>query len=350
MTDQFSTLYQLLDTSDTQYRVFDLGRRVQKISQSDFEAFENAQLPYPYPLQQKAWLAILFWDKARSNEHYLWFLNFPLDEQGKLIQATRNHFIAMVIEVLGTQLTNNNNGEQQEKLDNNPYTFKPDQTKLASLNAQIKVQMNQPASIYYEHAQSYLQGTLGWQDWQSVGIQGLADVAARIDDNASDLLNALAHIPEEVETPLCSLLEHSNIPTPVAEALLDNSSTALKNNHKQSLINGLRALSNSKAVKIRQTLLQQVLTSNLATDQEVLLVITARCWLDLQDDGLRLLFLEKLAEASPDQQLFQGIVADLVAIPAIRTAILQSFRSPERSATLATAIGHLFGQHQSSTN
>ncbi|MFT4927715.1 MAG: hypothetical protein ACI8WB_003828, partial [Phenylobacterium sp.] len=86
--------------------------------------------------------------------------------------------------------------------------------------------------------------------------------------------------------------------------------------------------------------------SELATDQHILLVITGRCWLDLQDDALRAAFLEKLASASEDQQLFQGIVADLVAIPAVRPYILQSFRNTDRSPTLATAIGHLFGQHQ----
>lgn len=350
MTDQFSTIYQLLDASNTQYRIFDLGRRVQKISQDDFKDFETTAKPYPYPLQQKAWFAILFWDKQRSTEHFLWFLNFKLDEQGKLIQATRSHFIAMIIEILGTQLTNNDNSNgQQEKLDNNPYTFKPDQTKLAALNAQIKSQMNQPASIYYEHAQSYLKGTLGWQDWQSVGIQGLADFAARIDtpENLSSLLGAINHLPEPVETQLCSLLEHSNIPTSAAEALYTKAQQALTAHNKTTLVNCLRALSNSKAVKIRQQLLGEILASDFAIDPEMLMVITARCWLDLQDEFLRTEFLEKLAAASPDQQLFQGLVADLVAIPAIRPHILQSFRATDRSATLATAIGHLFGQHQS---
>jgi hypothetical protein len=346
MSSQFSTLYHLLEASNTQFRVFDLGRRVQKINSSDFKAFEDTSEPYPYPLQQKAWFAIIFWDKTRSDEHYLWFLNFPLDEQGKLVQATRSHFIAMVIEILGTQLTNNS--AQQDKLDNNPYTFKPDQNKLAALNARIKQDMNQPASVYYEHAQRYLQGNLGWQQWQSVGVQGLADVAARIDnnENLSSLLKALPHLPEAVETPLLSQFEHASIPTALAEALFDKAIKALKDNNKTTLVNCLRGLSNCKAVKIRQQLLKQVLFSEYGTEQDTLLVITARCWLDLEHDELRLSFLENLATASPDQQLFQAVVADLVAIPAIRPYILQSFRSTERSVTLATAIGHLFNQHQ----
>ncbi|NQZ12102.1 MAG: DUF3549 family protein [Algicola sp.] len=344
MTDQLSTIHQLLESTDTQYRVFDMGRRVQKISQDDFRAFENATVPYPYPLKKKAWFAILFWDKKRSEQQFLWFLNFELDEQGKLIQAVRNHFIHMVIEVLGTDLTEGN--DDQDKLDNNPYTFKPDQNKLAILNAQIKSQMKQNASIYYEHAQNYLRGLLGWQDWQSVGVQGLGDFVTRLDsdDNLASLLKALPNLPQEVEMPLLSLLEHISIPTQLTETLYDKALHALKNNDQPALINCLRAISNSKAIKIRQKLLTEILASDLATDQQVLLVITGRCWLDLQDDTLRHQFLESLASASPDQVLFQGIVADLVAIPAIRSQLLQSFRNPERSATLATAIGHLFSQ------
>ena len=344
-TNTLSTLYQLLESTDTQYRVFDMGRRVQKIANADFKAFEDATQPYPYPLRQKAWLAILFWDKNRSSEHYLWFLSFQLDEQGMLIQATRNHFIAMVIEILGTQLTGN--GVNQEKLDNNPYTFKPDQAKLAMLNALIKTQLKQNASVYYEHAQSYLSGDLGWDDWHSVGLQGLADFVARLDSdsNADSLLKALPNLPIDVATPLLGLLEHGHITTAICEQLVAQTQAAIENNDKQGLINGIRAISNAKAAALRQQVLTEVLNSDFAADPEILLVLTGRCWLDLEDDALRHQFLEALAAADPEGQLFQGIVGDLVAIPAIRHKMLTSFRSPDRSPTLAKAIGLLFGQH-----
>ncbi|MCJ8272142.1 MAG: DUF3549 family protein, partial [Psychrosphaera sp.] len=235
MTDQLSTIHQLLESTDTQYRVFDMGRRVQKISQDDFRAFENATVPYPYPLKTKAWFDILFWDKKRSDQQFLWFLNFQLDEQGKLVQAVRDHFIHMVIDVLGTDLTEGSG--DQDKLDNNPYTFKPDQNKLAILNAQIKSQMKQNASIYYEHAQNYLRGLLGWQDWQSVGVQGLSDFVTRLDsdDNLASLLKALPNLPQEVETPLLSLLEHISIPTQLTETLYDKALQSLRNNDQSAL-------------------------------------------------------------------------------------------------------------------
>ncbi|MFT4928807.1 MAG: hypothetical protein ACI8WB_004927, partial [Phenylobacterium sp.] len=263
MTDQLSTIYQLLDASNTLYRVFDIGRRVQKLSQSEFQDFETTTMPYPYPLQKKAWLAILFWDKARSEQQYLWFLKFDLDEQGKLIQATRSHFVSMVMENLGTQLTGDN--ISQDKLNNNPYTFKPDQTKLAALNARIKIETRQPASVYYEHSQSYLSGALGWHDWQNVAVQGLADFATRINDgqNLPDLLNAWPHLPAQVKTSLCSLLEHVVIPTSLAELLSEQGLAALKSNDKTALLDSLRGLSHAKATKIRQQLLAKVLASEL---------------------------------------------------------------------------------------
>ena len=343
MTNQLDTIYQLFESTDTQHRVFDMGRRVSKISSEQFKNFEDATAPYPYPLQQKAWLAILFWDKKRSEQHYLWFLKFQLDEQGKLIQATRNHFLAMVIEVLGTQLTGNS--ENQQKLDNNPYTFKPDQNKLAYVNELIKQQLKQPASVYYEHAQSYLSGAQGWQSWQQVGIQGLADVAARIDtdNNHSIIQNALSHLPIEVLTPLCAQLEHSSVPTHLTEQLIAIGEQALNDNNKSLLINIIRAISNSKANKLRQQLLSKVLASDISLDIEMLIVITGRCWLDLNEQDLRMTFLEQLA-ALDDMEVFEGLVSDLVAIPAIRGNILASFRSPERSAILTKAIGYLFGQ------
>lgn len=344
MSTELSTIYQLLESTDTQYRVFDMGRRVQKLSKAEFQGFEDATIPYPYPLQQKAWIAILFWDKKRSSEHFLWFLSFQLDEQGKLIQATRNHFIAMVIEVLGTQLTGG--GEKQQQLDNNPYTFKPDQNKLAMLNAQIKVQMNQNASVYYEPAQHYLRGLMGWENWQSVGLQGLADFAARldVDDNQAHLIKALPHLPDEVSNPLLNLLEHISIETELSENLYQLANDALKKQDKGTIIHCIRGLSHAKASGLRAQLLSNVLASELATDQEILIVITGRCWLDLQNDALRQQFLERLAEASPDYQLFLGLVGDLVAIPAIRAQMLTSFRSPERSDRLAGAIGQLFSR------
>jgi hypothetical protein len=47
--NKISTLTEFLEQSGAKYRVFDLGRRVTKISVDTFSGFENAQQPYPYP-------------------------------------------------------------------------------------------------------------------------------------------------------------------------------------------------------------------------------------------------------------------------------------------------------------
>ena len=117
MSEHIATLGQLLDGAGTQWRAFDIGRHITKLDKKQFLAIEQAQVPYPYPLAGHAWLAIQFWDSKASKEPYVWFLKFPLDEQSKLVSASRDHFANMVIEALGSEIT----GEQADgKLDNNP--------------------------------------------------------------------------------------------------------------------------------------------------------------------------------------------------------------------------------------
>ena len=77
-SDTIASISALLNLSDSQYRVYDMGRRVEKISKAQFEKIEAAQLPYPYPMQGHAMLAIAFWQK-QSQSPYLWFIKLPLD-------------------------------------------------------------------------------------------------------------------------------------------------------------------------------------------------------------------------------------------------------------------------------
>ena len=100
-SETISSISALLNLSDSQYRIFDIGRRVDKISKEQFEKIEAAELPYPFPTQGHALLAIAFWQK-RSSSPYLWFIKIPLDERGLLNQGARNHFIAIIIETLIT--------------------------------------------------------------------------------------------------------------------------------------------------------------------------------------------------------------------------------------------------------
>ena len=96
----------------------------------------------------------------------------------------------------GTEITSEN---AEGKLDNNPYVFTPNANKLAAFNAQVKCLLKQSASQYYEYAQLYFSGKLGFDNWQSVAVQGIADFAMRL-DNDNNLANLQAAWGQDVTT------------------------------------------------------------------------------------------------------------------------------------------------------
>lgn len=69
--DTIHTLSQLLTASDCQYAIYDLGRRINPISQTQFAEIEKGSAPYPYPLQRKANLAIVYWNEQK--QPWIWF-------------------------------------------------------------------------------------------------------------------------------------------------------------------------------------------------------------------------------------------------------------------------------------
>jgi len=344
-----ATISDLLIQSDSQFRLYDIGRKITKISQSDFIKIEQAQLPYPYPSQGNAHIAIVFWQKS-SSQPYLWFVKLPLDERGLLNQGARNHFIAILIEALGIQqqdLQKNTinltpSEKQAELLKNNPYHFTPAQYKLASLNSIIKVELKQKASQHYSHCRDYLSGKLGWENWQDVAIQGLTDIAARLplDNNEEFLVKNLKYLPEQVLLPLCSALENHllaiELLNAICEIIVQHSDTNLFQQHL------LRALATNAYQPNVQTLITQLLTQDKIKD-DFLIVISGRCWLALQDQTLLMLFLEKVV-LTQDKGLFTAIFKDLIAIPNIRPILFTCIRQPHRSTALAQAIGLLFNQ------
>ena len=341
MSEKIATLGQLLDNAGTQWRAFDIGRHITKLDKKQFLAIEQAQVSYPYPLAGHAWLAIQFWDVKASKEPYVWFLKFPVDEQSMLVSASRDHFADMVIQALGTEIT----GEQADgKLDNNPYVFTPNANKLAAFNAQIKVLLKQPASQYYEHAQLYFSGKIGFDNWQSVALQGIADFALRLDSdiNLSNLKKAWSHLPVEVLQPLSAMLEHVEIPTSISELLVDYAQTAIDNKDTIAITSALRAISKGQAQGLCAQLVDNVLSSPVGQDSDVLLTIAGRCFTQLESPERLHIFMDNCAHHQQIEELFPSIFADLVAIPTIRPHLLGLLRKENRSETLARAIGRLF--------
>lgn len=348
---QIDTLSELLQLSNSSYRVFDLGRKVEKISKTDFERIEQAMMPYPSPLQGHAHLAVVFWQK-RPETPYIWFIKLPLDERGLLNQAARNHFIAIIIEALGNDLTVDPTEKQEELLKANPYNFTPSQYKLAALNSTLKFEFKQPASQYFEHCHLYFTGELGWGNWQGIGVQGLCDFAARINEgtNADILANALPHLPEQVFTPLSVALENQQLPVALNEVLAQMAKSELEKDSPDSnyLSAIVRAMSGNALNPLFLELADALISDKHCQQLEIFVAISGRGWMALADYSRMQKFLEAVVEFI-DQQTFFALFQDLVALPMIRPVLLQVIRAQDRTPALEKAIGELFTTMQGQT-
>lgn len=355
------TISQLLHSSNSQFRLYDVGRKIEKISKEQFEKIELNQIPYPNPSQGHACIAIAFWQK-QSPQPYLWLLKFPLDERGLLNQSARNHFLAIIIEALGSDLAQDPNEQQEALLKNNPYLYTPAQYKLAALNSKLKLEVKQTPSEHLSPFLTYLFGEDGWDNWQAVGVQGITDFAVRIKEetnskesssqgsNSQKLINALPHMPSEVLLPLCGALENETFSVELIDALLDllqkklaltKSSQEKNDTRVQTQQHLLRSLaSNCHHVHVEK-FVNRLLVAQKYVSPELLITLSGRCWLVLADGERLMAFFEHLV-ACNDQALFNSIFKDLVAIPTIRPIVFQCMRSPERSVALSQAIGHLF--------
>lgn len=348
--DTIDTISQLLHSSNSQYRVYDIGRKIEKIPKEQFEKIELNQIPYPYPSQGHACIALAFWQQG-SPVPYLWLLKLPLDERGLLNQGARNHFIAIIIEALGNDLTQDANEHQEALLKSNPYLYTPAQYKLAVLNSKIKVELKQSPSEYLASFSTYLSGKNGWHKWQAVGVQGISDFTVRLTENgySQQLINALAHLPNEVLFPLCCALENEQFSVELLDALLAFLSSKLlpvEPSQAQEYIEIQQHLLRSIASNCQHPHVVEFIATLLAQENvapELLITLSGRCWLALANTQQLMLFLEHLI-ACNDQALFNSIFKDLVAIPVIRPILFQCMRTPERSNALAQAIGQLFNQ------
>lgn len=335
------TISDLLAISNSQYRIYDIGRKVSKISKSQFSKIELNQIPYPYPFQNHAFIAVAFWQK-QSTEPYIWFVKIPLDERGLLNQGARNHFIGIIVEALGSDLTVDPTTKQEELLNANPYHYTPAGYKLSSLNSLLKVELKLELSEHYQYFKQYMTGSLGWDNWHKVGLQGICDFAAQVTEKEHTLLllDALPNIPKQVMLPLSIALENEALPVTLIEGIIDviNSTSIHQNNELYRHL--LRSLASSCEHPYVTKLMSSLLNSE-KINNETLITLSGRCWSVLKSTELMMMYLESLADTN-DLNLFNAIFKDLVAIPELRPIIFQCMRSPQRSDKLAKAIGQLF--------
>jgi len=335
---QVNGISDFLNQAGTQFKIFDMGRRIEEISSTDFLKFEQGEIPYPLPLQQQAWLGFLVWTEDRSSELVIWFLRFPLDAAGKLTKGIRDDFVLRLLDKEGTE------APQQDET--NPYGFKPKQEHMASFHAKAAKLLKQPASSYYEHSKDYFAGKPGYDQWAFVGFQGIADIATRLDEenNSALIANAIEKIPAQPFEALAQCLEHEKIDVQLTLAIAKLIDRELAKSEIDANFISLciRALSNTQDQSQLATLLNKILTTPTGSHPEVLASISGRSWLALQNEKTVNLFLEALANCSEGQEFFNLVIVDLINIPGMQKSILTAVKSPDRSEKLSQAIGELF--------
>jgi len=338
-----NTLTDFLEQAQCQYRVYDLGRLVQKINNSEFQKIASNQAAYPFPIQQHAYIALTFWQVATQKEHFVWFLKMPLDEQGLMKITAQTSFIRMVVEAMGEDLTGEVSDKLQERLASNPFVFKPSTEKLAIFNADINSSFIRPPSSFYPDIQTYFSSPDDWDEWQTLGFQGFADLAARLnhDNNQQKIIDALDYLPEQPLQTLSLCLENqSDIGTALAEKIAQQATKRLQLGQEVTATLLLRSISSANAQGITKQLLSEQLASNLAKNADWYVAVAGRCWTQLEDETLLNRYFEALA--NNHLTLFPQLFADLVAIPALRDKVLKQLRLTARSPALSEAIGLLF--------
>lgn len=335
--ENIQTLTQLLKNSHCEYQIFDLGRRIKTIDSQLFADVEKGLCPYPYPMQRKAHLAIAYWNEQK--QPWIWFLKFELDERGLLKQSDIGNFIKYVVEAMGTRLSEEMSEEQQQKLSNNPYTFKPSEDKMAVFHSQVRANLDLPTSQYYEHTQHYFTGGLGWENWQTVGLQGITDIAARLgkEQNAVTLRKALNHLPNEPLYALLGALEHVDLQERLAQRIAEKAQQEIHSTEPDLFL--LSALTRALAgapTEISLPVLEAILQSPRLSHQEVLIGIAGRAWHLLSDAKIAEQFLLRLAQTG-HQTLFNQLFADLVMLQELRMVLLPLLHSSP-SEELATAL------------
>lgn len=336
------TISEILEHSGAHALIYDVGRGLNRLSPTLFAAVEAQQLPYPYPQQGNAQLAICFY--AQANQPFIWFLQLPLDEQGLLDNALRDNFCeallnALGVNALGEQLTTDLGETQQQQLNQHPALFTPTQTQQAALNATLKLVLEQPPSIHFEYAQAYLQApqTL---DWEQLGLQGLHDVAARLTlaDSAAErltgaMMKGFANYPASVQQALVVALEPYQLPPSLSQYFIGLWQQADPATDTAAL--ALRALANNVDPALIPPL-QQRLQSELTLNQNELIVLVTRHAALIAQQQLLAPLLAQIA-AQPEA-LALGLFEDLVRQPQVRASVLTWLSQADHRASLPTPL------------
>lgn len=347
-------LSEYLAQLDGQYRLYDVGRRIKKVSKAQFEKFERLQSPYPFPYLQHAWLALYISPPKQPDNETLMFLKWPLDEQGQLIPYVRDDLVHRLIKLSETPLQADS--EIDDPLKDNPFAFKPDDVRLANLHAMIQTSQHRKPSSHYDACINYLQaGALNQaslSNWQNLGLQGFADVAARYDQHKASLQGCLPHLPAEVFLALAQCLEHQTIAPDMANLVFARFKQTLTQPEQTILVEAcMRILGACPDDGLRIEAWQAWLESHYATDVACVLAFATRNYDDLAFMPDRITeFLVNLAKLNQDKDAqytaFVKIAGDLLFLPGIRNLLLNALRSEQRPEILGNAMQALLKAKQ----
>ncbi|NLQ17851.1 DUF3549 family protein [Marinomonas sp. M1K-6] len=351
--ESLSDLFNLVDC-DVSY--YDLGRNITKITPQQAIQFDRKQQAYPFPFRQHAWLACLLKlkkspstaaaQKDAIDSSVIWFLKLPLDEAGCLNLGTRDHFIKSIVDKI---LHKGEAAGLSEALEDSPYAFKPDQERMASFHAILGKDLHQTASHYFDDVVQYLTSDLTKQDdrWQTLGLQGIAELAARVDEDKYQALiqKAIQQAANPVASALCHALEHEILPSQLQNTLIAQLQT-----EQDALLQAsyLRALSRAD---LNDTLLLPLFgllgSLTLCSDEDIhrMVALAAKCphWLGQNPQLLRII-MEKLAHREDGYIAFKQIAAELSQHPETKQPLWALLRGGHVSPKLAQAVSYLFTQ------
>lgn len=334
-----TTLYEFLVDSGAEVQVYDLGRRIGAITGDDFLAFERGRTAYPSPMQHKAWLALVQLPDTQPASPIIWFLRLDLDEQGLLVQAERDYLLSRLAE---SARANVQGEDPQVFLRDNPYAFTPRDDRMALFHALLSTRLGLPPSRHYDHALDYFSGGPGWDQWEFVGYQGIADVACR--HSAEPLIAALPRLPKQPLIALCHCLESTRPSTALADALTERLDGALADPEPDvpliaALIRGCAAIADQAA--FRQRLRNMIEDHPAGGDIEILAAIAGRAWESLADRALLDPYLHRLATNEHGQAAFEHCLGDLLRLPRLAAGIRQALRSRDQSVEVRAAFGRM---------
>ncbi len=330
------TITELVESSGATLKVFDMGRRIQELDRVTFQGIEDMQHPYPTPYLKHAWLGLLTWHPTKAGQHGIWFLKLPLDEQNLLDAPARDAFVRYC----ATRMMSQDSSDQGEA----PFSYKPDANRMAYFHALASRELGAENSRFYTIARAYLSGDMGWENWQTLGLQGLAEVVAGLDQNENQVLltQAIPYLPQVPLNALLGFMENQAPDQVLTSVINDRLAKVISSGATAAdLAAFARALSHSQNIQQRRLLLQAMLQHPCSRSVEVLAALSSRCWADL-DGSLLMSFLETLSVNEQGQDAFTALVGDMMTLPGMRHRMLVAFEDEGRSEELDAAIQALF--------